>query len=77
MTDNELHDPLTNCPVGGAIEILGDKWTLLILRDIALKGKRTHGELMRSKEGIATNILADRLERLSSSGVISRKTPPK
>lgn len=70
------HDILTNCPVGGAVEILGDKWSLLILRDIALKNKRTHGELMRSKEKIATNILADRLERLMASGVITRTPHP-
>lgn len=76
MTDKNTHDFLTNCPVGGAIEILGDKWSLLILRDIALKGKRTHGELLRSKEKIATNILADRLERLEASGVIVREPHP-
>lgn len=59
------------CPVTNALEIIGDKWTLVIIRDLFL-GKRTYGEFQESPEGIPTNILADRLKRLESTGIVSR-----
>ncbi len=63
--------PRSACAVANSLEILGDKWTLLVVRDL-LHGKRTYGELALSREGIPTNILADRLERLVSAGIVTR-----
>ena len=59
------------CPVANTLDIVGDKWTLLIIRDMR-HGKRTYGELADSPEGIPTNILADRLRRLEDAGIIER-----
>jgi len=59
------------CPVAGALDIVGDRWSLLVVRDI-LHGKRTYGELCASPEGIPTNILAERLKRLEAAGIIAR-----
>ena len=57
------------CPVANTLDIVGDKWSLLIIRDMR-HGKRTYGELAQSPEGIPTNILADRLRRLAEAGII-------
>ncbi|HTD11845.1 MAG TPA: helix-turn-helix domain-containing protein [Steroidobacteraceae bacterium] len=59
------------CAIANSLDIVGDKWTLLVVRDL-LHGKRTYGELALSPERIPTNILADRLERLQSAGVVTR-----
>jgi DNA-binding HxlR family transcriptional regulator len=59
------------CAVANSLDILGDKWSLLVVRDL-LHGKCTYGELALSPERIPTNILADRLERLQSAGIVSR-----
>jgi DNA-binding HxlR family transcriptional regulator len=59
------------CAVANSLDILGDKWSLLVVRDM-LHGKRTYGELALSPERIPTNILADRLERLESAGIVTR-----
>ena len=58
------------CAVANALDIFGDKWSLLVVRDL-FSGKRTYGELADSPEGIPTNILADRLKRLESAGIIT------
>ena len=57
------------CPVANTLDLVGDKWSLLIIRDMR-HGKRTYGELAQSPEGIPTNILADRLCRLEDAGII-------
>lgn len=59
------------CPIAGTLDVVGDKWSLLVVRDI-LHGKRTYGELCTSPEGIPTNILAERLKRLEEAGIIAR-----
>ena len=59
------------CAIANSLDILGDKWSLLVVRDL-LHGKHTYGELALSPERIPTNILADRLERLQSAGVVTR-----
>ncbi len=66
----------SNCPISCSLEIFGDKWTLLILRDIMLRGKSSYGEFLESEEKIATNILADRLKLLESEGVLSKRVSP-
>jgi len=58
------------CAVANSLDILGDKWSLLVVRDL-LHGKRTYGELALSPERIPTNILADRLKRLESAGIVT------
>ena len=59
------------CAIANSLDIVGDKWSLLVVRDL-LHGKRTYGELALSPERIPTNILADRLERLKSAGIVIR-----
>jgi DNA-binding HxlR family transcriptional regulator len=58
------------CAVANSLDIFGDKWSLLVVRDL-LHGKRTYGELANSPERIPTNILADRLKRLEGAGIIA------
>jgi DNA-binding HxlR family transcriptional regulator len=57
------------CAIANSLDIVGDKWTLLVVRDL-LYGKRTYGELVDSPERIPTNILAERLKRLEAAGII-------
>lgn len=66
----------SHCPINYTLEIIGDKWTLLIIRDIALLKKKTYGELKDSPERIATNILADRLNWLENEGIINKHPAP-
>jgi DNA-binding HxlR family transcriptional regulator len=58
------------CPIANTLDLVGDKWSLLVVRDM-LHGKSTYGELLDSPERIPTNILADRLKRLEEAGVIA------
>lgn len=62
----------STCPVSTSLDVLGDKWTLLILRDMLFAGKSTYGQFLQSEEKIATNILADRLAVLESQGILSK-----
>ena len=59
------------CPVACSLDLLGDKWTLLVVRDLLL-GKTTYTEFQQSPEGIPTNILAERLKRLLAAGIIEK-----
>jgi len=59
----------SSCPAACALDLAGDKWTLLVVRDL-LRGRSTYGELADSPERIPTNILADRLRRMEDSGLI-------
>jgi len=61
------------CPIANTLDILGDKWALLVIRDL-FAGKSTYSEIQSSPESIPTNILANRLKRLADYGVIE-KTP--
>lgn len=61
------------CPVASSLEILGDTWTLVVVRDLLWFGKRRFADLLASGEGISTNILAERLERLECEGIVSRR----
>jgi len=60
----------SHCPVNFGLEAFGDRWALLILRDIVFRGKRTYGEFLKSEEGFATNILASRLDHLVETGIL-------
>lgn len=66
----------SGCPLNASVEMLGDRWSLLILRDMMLRGCKTYKEFLTSYEGIATNILADRLRKLEAHGIISSKQDP-
>lgn len=66
----------STCPIAATLDILGDKWTLLIVRDLMFEGKKTYGEFLRSEEKIATNILADRLLMLEKTGIVEKKAFP-
>ena len=63
----------TNCPILFALDILGDKWSLLIMRDILIRGRKHYKEFLYAGEGISTNILADRLEQLERHGLIAKQ----
>lgn len=62
----------SECPIASALDIVGDKWTLLVLRDL-LDGRSRFGEFEKSPEGIPTNILTDRLRRLATEGLVKRQ----
>jgi DNA-binding HxlR family transcriptional regulator len=64
------------CPLNASVEMLGDRWSLLILRDMMLRGFRSFKEFMECYEGIATNILADRLRKLVSYRIITAELDP-
>jgi DNA-binding HxlR family transcriptional regulator len=66
----------SGCPLNASVEMLGDRWSLLIIRDMMLRGFRTYKEFLTSHEGIATNILADRLRKLQSHGIITTARDP-
>lgn len=68
------HPLRSHCPINFGLEVFGDRWSLLILRDIVFWGKKTYGEFLKSEEGFATNVLADRLASLERSGIL-RKSP--
>ena len=62
----------SHCPINFAQETFGDKWSLLVIRDLMFKGKKYYGEFLSSDEKISTNILADRLEKLETDGLITK-----
>jgi DNA-binding HxlR family transcriptional regulator len=66
----------SGCPLNASVETLGDRWSLLIIRDMMLRGFRTYKEFLESFEGIATNILADRLRKLQAYGIITTERDP-
>ena len=63
----------SKCPVNQALEVFGDRWTLLIIRDLMFNGKKSFREFLSSEEKIATNILTVRLEMLEKEGIVSKK----
>jgi DNA-binding HxlR family transcriptional regulator len=72
MTD----DHRSGCPINLTLEVLGDRWSFLIIRDMIFGGKRHFRELLRSEEGISTNILADRLKMLVDEGILTKADDP-
>ena len=71
MAENGKPKRRSGCPVSVALETLGDRWSLLIVRDLMVRGLQTFKEFQESGEGIATNILADRLRKLERAGILS------
>jgi DNA-binding HxlR family transcriptional regulator len=68
--------PRSACPISLALEIFGDAWSLLVVRDLMFKGRKTFRELLDAGEGIATNVLAERLDRLEANGILERGRDP-
>jgi DNA-binding HxlR family transcriptional regulator len=66
----------SGCPLNASVEMLGDRWSLLILRDMMLRQFRSYKQFLESYEGIATNILADRLKKLIAHGIITAERDP-
>jgi DNA-binding HxlR family transcriptional regulator len=64
------------CPINLALEVFGDKWSLIIIRDMMFSGKRHFRELLQSDEKIASNILTDRLAMLEREGIITKESDP-
>jgi|SRR5690242_15018688 len=72
----KLPQPRSGCPLSYALDFIGDKWTLVVLRDLIILRKRHFHEFLGSDEGIATNILTDRLKQLESAGLVTRVRDP-
>ncbi len=68
--------PRSYCPINLSLEIFGDTWSLLVLRDMMFGGKRHFRELLQADEGIASNVLADRLARLVANGIVTKAVDP-
>ena len=66
----------SGCPLNASVEMLGDRWSLLIIRDMMLCGSRSFKEFLNSHEKIASNILADRISRLKAHGIITTQKHP-
>jgi len=66
----------SHCAVNYGVEMFGDRWSLLIIRDIVFVGKKTYGAFLKSEEGIATNVLASRLATLEAQGILARAPNP-
>ena len=67
----------SGCPINLTLEMLGDRWSLIVIRDVMFGNRRHYRELLtQSEEGIASNILADRLKRLVAEGLLSRRDDP-
>jgi DNA-binding HxlR family transcriptional regulator len=66
----------SGCPLNASVELLGDRWSLLIIRDMMLRDFRSYKEFLENHEGIATNILANRLRKLMACGIITAEPDP-
>jgi len=66
----------SGCPIAYGLGTFGDQWSLLVIRDLAIKGVRTYSELLDGWEGISTNILAQRLKQLEENGIVTKKRDP-
>lgn len=76
MTSTTKETLRSHCAVNYGVEIFGDRWSLLIIRDIVFAGKKTYGQFLKSEEGIATNVLASRLAFLEGQGILSKAPSP-
>ena len=66
----------SSCPINLSLEVIGDRWTLLIIRDMMFAGKRHFREFLQSDEGISSRTLADRLQALQAEGIVTRHDDP-
>ncbi|HVU59784.1 MAG TPA: helix-turn-helix domain-containing protein [Candidatus Saccharimonadales bacterium] len=73
---NRRQERRSDCPIGLSLDVIGDRWSLLLVRTLMFAGERTFTELAEFREKIATNILAERLERLEAAGIVCRRADP-
>ena len=74
---NARRNGRSGCPINLSLEMIGDRWSLIVIRDVMFGNRRHYGDLLRqSEEGIASNILASRLTRLVKAGLLSRADDP-
>lgn len=66
----------SNCPINLSLEVIGDRWTLLIIRDMMFAGKKHFREFLQSDEGVSSRTLADRLKTLQAEGIVTRHDDP-
>ena len=66
----------SDCPISCCLDVIGDKWSLLIIRDVMLRGKMSYSEFLNSEEGIASNILVSRLTTLEEEGILGKEVAP-
>ncbi len=66
----------SDCPISCSLDVFGDRWSLLIIRDVMLRGKLSYSEFLESEEKIATNILANRLSVLEAEQILSKRVSP-
>jgi len=71
-----MNKPRSDCPISCSLDVFGDKWSLLIIRDIMLRGKLSYSEFLDSEEKIATNILSNRLNVLVNEKILTKKISP-
>jgi DNA-binding HxlR family transcriptional regulator len=76
MKTTSKDDLRSHCAVNYGVEMFGDRWSLLIIRDIVFAGKKTYGEFLKSEEKIATNVLASRLSFLEGQGILLKSPSP-
>jgi DNA-binding HxlR family transcriptional regulator len=69
-------DRRSTCPISNALEFVGDRWTLLVIRDLMFAGKRHFREFLLSEEAISSNVLADRLNALVENGIVTKSGDP-
>jgi DNA-binding HxlR family transcriptional regulator len=73
MRRNQARKRRSGCPIGIALDLIGDPWSLLVVRDLMFKNASTFNDFLMAGEGIATNVLSDRLARLEASGIVEKK----
>jgi DNA-binding HxlR family transcriptional regulator len=73
MPNSSSRGRRSGCPISIALETLGDAWSLLIVRDLMFKERQTYNEFLQGGEGIASNILADRLRKLEAAGIVEKQ----
>lgn len=76
MIEAMKQDNRSTCPISTALEFVGDRWTLLVIRDLMFAGKRHFREFLQSEEAISSNVLADRLNALLQSGIVTKSGDP-
>lgn len=76
MATPSMRNRRSGCPISIALEMLGDAWSLLLVRDLMFKGARTYKDFLDGGEGIASNILANRLQKLEDAGILEKRRDP-
>jgi DNA-binding HxlR family transcriptional regulator len=73
MRRSQAQQPRSGCPISIALNLIGDPWTLLIVRDLMFKGAKNFQDFLSAGEGIASNVLTDRLSRLEANGILHKE----